>query len=104
MTGAFLIGYPGKQVGNGVGPDGANGCLCFPIMRGAIGVSARLPTGLRLTGFPPAPLPPKLDRQAEVSESTIVPFWGRTGFDLSGAPEAACRGRCVGLVNPRIKT
>jgi len=31
-------------------------------------------------------------------------YWGRTGFDLSGAPEAACRGRCVGLVNPRIKT
>ena len=30
--------------------------------------------------------------------------WGRTGFDLEEAPEAACRGRCVGLVKHRIKT
>jgi hypothetical protein len=28
----------------------------------------------------------------------------RTGFDLIDAPEAACRGRFVGLVNPRTKT
>jgi hypothetical protein len=26
-------------------------------------------------------------------------FWGRTGFDLGNAPEAACRGWFVGLVN-----
>ena len=25
--------------------------------------------------------------------------WGRTGFDHVNTPEAACRGRCVGLVN-----
>src|SRR5262245_37814547 len=31
------------------------------------------------------------------------PRWGRTGFDLGDTPEAACRGRCVGLVNHRIK-
>ena len=28
---------------------------------------------------------------------------GRTGFDHVNTPEAACRGRCVGLVNHRIK-
>jgi hypothetical protein len=26
-------------------------------------------------------------------------LWGRTGFDQVNTPEAACRGRCVGLVN-----
>jgi len=30
-------------------------------------------------------------------------LWGRTGFDLIDTPEAACRGRFVGLVNPRTK-
>jgi hypothetical protein len=29
--------------------------------------------------------------------------WGRTGFDLIDTPEAACRGRFVGLVNHRTK-
>jgi len=33
----------------------------------------------------------------------LIYRWGRTGFDLGDAPEAACRGRCVGLVNHRIK-
>ena len=28
---------------------------------------------------------------------------GRTGFDLGNTPEAACRGRFVGLVNHRTK-
>ena len=32
-----------------------------------------------------------------------LPNWGRTGFDLVDTPEAACRGRFVGLVNPRTK-
>jgi hypothetical protein len=31
-------------------------------------------------------------------------LWGRTGFDHVNTPEAACRGRYVGLVNHRIKT
>ncbi len=31
--------------------------------------------------------------------NTIVAVWGRTGFDFAGTPEAACRGRFVGLVN-----
>ena len=31
-------------------------------------------------------------------------YWGRTGFDLGDTPEAACRGRSVGLVNHRVKT
>ena len=30
-------------------------------------------------------------------------FRGRTGFDLKNTPEAACRGRFVGLVNHRTK-
>ena len=30
--------------------------------------------------------------------------WGRTGFDLKFAPEAACRGSCVGLVNHSQQT
>ena len=39
-----------------------------------------------------------------VRRATIrASFWGRTGFDRVDAPEAACRGRCVGLVNHRIK-
>jgi len=35
----------------------------------------------------------------------ILPFalWARTGFDLLDTPEAACRGRFVGLVNHRTK-
>ena len=34
----------------------------------------------------------------------LKPFrWGRTGFDLRDAPEAACRGRSVGLVKNRVK-
>ncbi len=28
-----------------------------------------------------------------------LPNWGRTGFDFADTPEAACRGRFVGLVN-----
>jgi hypothetical protein len=35
---------------------------------------------------------------------SLPDFWGRTGFDHVNTPEAACRGRCVGLVNHRIKT
>jgi hypothetical protein len=34
----------------------------------------------------------------------VVPQRGRTGFDLVGTPEAACRGWFVGLVNHRTKT
>jgi hypothetical protein len=34
----------------------------------------------------------------------ILSLRGRTGFDLENAPEAACRGRFVGLVNHRTKT
>jgi hypothetical protein len=38
-------------------------------------------------------------------ESPMIPLpeWGRTGFDLTKTPEAACRGRFVGLVNHRTK-
>jgi hypothetical protein len=45
----------------------------------------------------------RLDRAAEVGEYVAVPQWGRTGFDLIDTPEAACRGRFVGLVNHRTK-
>src|SRR3954468_10124051 len=33
-----------------------------------------------------------------------TPQWGRTGFDFAGTPEAACRGRFVGLVNHSNQT
>ena len=46
---------------------------------------------------------PRLDPSVESEEDNGVRFWGRTGFDLIDTPEAACRGRCVGLVNHRIK-
>ena len=46
---------------------------------------------------------PRLDLVGERDEDMAVPLWGRTGFDLIDTPEAACRGRCVGLVNHRIK-
>ena len=45
----------------------------------------------------------RLDPVGESGEDEAVLFWGRTGFDLIDTPEAACRGRCVGLVNHRIK-
>jgi hypothetical protein len=34
----------------------------------------------------------------------LLPRWGRTGFDLEDAPEAACRGWFVGLVNNRTES
>jgi hypothetical protein len=43
------------------------------------------------------------DRHGKLKDYILAEFWGRTGFDLGNAPEAACRGRCVGLVNHRIK-
>jgi len=44
-----------------------------------------------------------LDFCRQLADDILADFWGRTGFDLGNAPEAACRGRCVGLVNHRIK-
>jgi hypothetical protein len=44
-----------------------------------------------------------LTARAKRAMMTMSVSGGRTGFDLGNAPEAACRGRCVGLVNHRIK-
>lgn len=44
-----------------------------------------------------------LDHLLKLREDKPVPLWGRTGFDLIDTPEAACRGRFVGLVNHRTK-
>jgi len=47
----------------------------------------------------------RLDHRHELNDDVIAVFcWGRTGFDHVNTLEAACRGRCVGLVNNRIKT
>ena len=44
-----------------------------------------------------------LDRRYKLDDDTSA-GWGRTGFDLGNAPEAACRGWFVGLVKNRTKT
>jgi hypothetical protein len=44
-----------------------------------------------------------LDRRFKLNDDTSAE-WGRTGFDLGNAPEAACRGWFVGLVKNRTKT
>ena len=44
-----------------------------------------------------------LDRARKPRDDDYVRFWGRTGFDLGNAPEAACRGWFVGLVKNRTK-
>ncbi len=44
-----------------------------------------------------------LDLSVAVGDSEGSHLWGRTGFDLKNAPEAACRGRFVGLVKNRTK-
>jgi len=46
----------------------------------------------------PAEFGRPLDLAQVVGHSFAVAFRGRTGFDLMETPEAACRGRCVGLV------
>jgi len=40
-----------------------------------------------------------LDLSDKSGDDNGVSLWGRTGFDHVNTPEAACRGRCVGLVN-----
>jgi hypothetical protein len=42
---------------------------------------------------------PNLDDSGKTGDDGPVSLWGRTGFDQVNTPEAACRGRCVGLVN-----
>jgi beta-lactamase class D len=44
-----------------------------------------------------------LDPKSEWVDITTADGWGRTGFDLGDAPEAACRGWFVGLVKNRTK-
>jgi hypothetical protein len=39
------------------------------------------------------------DRVKKMADANGADCWGRTGFDHVNTPEAACRGRCVGLVN-----
>jgi hypothetical protein len=46
---------------------------------------------------------PVIDRTGKRFTMEVFACWGRTGFDLIDAPEAACRGLFVGLVKNRTK-
>ena len=75
---------------------------------GEMSADGRSPTGLKTDSncaavHSVAPLlTGKLDPVGGNADDTTA-TWARTGFDLKVTPEAACRGRCVGLVNNRIK-
>ena len=58
----------------------------------------------KMHGLLSAAVPPGEALTSMGNQPILMMFrWGRTGFDLGDAPEAACRGRFVGLVNHRTK-